>query len=121
MRDAHKISAESVHGAQLGIGDFLAIFLGMRRLVIGLALVVLGKFPPAVESPGPSTVRAAAATQPVVKMAEDDKAASHDATLTADARLAFIRRAKVWTKTDTPSKNLRTGPGGPGAFEPNEM
>jgi len=94
----------------------------MRRLVIGIALVVLFRLSPAVESSTPPTIRAAAtATHAVVKVEDDDKAVSHSATLTADARLAFIRRARVWTKTDTPSKNLRTGPGGPGAFEPNEM
>jgi hypothetical protein len=40
--------------------------------------------------------------------------------LTPQARLAAIRRAQVWTKTDVPSMDLRAGPQGPGAFAPNE-
>jgi hypothetical protein len=41
--------------------------------------------------------------------------------LTRESRLAFIRRAQIWTRTDVPTMNLRLGPGGPGAFQPNEM
>jgi hypothetical protein len=36
------------------------------------------------------------------------------------ARLAFIRRAQVWKPTDIPKMDLRSGPAGPGAFQPNE-
>jgi hypothetical protein len=40
--------------------------------------------------------------------------------LTDQARLAAIRRAQVWVHTDVPTMNLRAGPPGPGAFQPNE-
>ena len=34
---------------------------------------------------------------------------------------AFIRRAQVWSPTNVPSMDIRTGPGGAGAFQPNEL
>jgi hypothetical protein len=37
-----------------------------------------------------------------------------------DARLAFIRRAQVWAPTNVPAMDLRAGPQGPGAFQPEE-
>src|SRR5580658_5217804 len=40
-------------------------------------------------------------------------------TLTKEARLAFIRRAQVWTQTNVPQMNLRAGPQGNGAFPPD--
>jgi len=39
---------------------------------------------------------------------------------TSAARLAFIRQAQVWTATPVAEMDLRAGPQGPGAFEPNE-
>src|SRR5262249_32128464 len=41
--------------------------------------------------------------------------------LTKKARLAFIERAQIWTRTNIPMMNLRAGPEGPDAFQPNEM
>jgi len=35
-------------------------------------------------------------------------------------RASLIARAQVWTATDIPSKDLKRGPRGPGAFEPGE-
>jgi hypothetical protein len=46
---------------------------------------------------------------------------SSKTVLTADARLDFIRRAQIWAPTNIPEMNLREGPQGPGAFQPNEM
>ena len=40
--------------------------------------------------------------------------------LTRTARLAFIRKAQVWAPTHVPQMDLRAGPQGPGAFQPNE-
>jgi hypothetical protein len=68
----------------------------MRYLAVALALIVL------------------------VRAAPNEKNSSRKTTLTDESRLAFIRRAQVWTKTDIPNMNLRTGPGGHGAFEPNQ-
>src|SRR5450759_2203296 len=42
-----------------------------------------------------------------------------DPYATPEMRRAAIQRAQVWTPTDVPSMNLRTGPQGPGAFPPN--
>ena len=39
---------------------------------------------------------------------------------TKDARLAFIRQAQVWAPTDVSHMDLRAGPQGAGAFQPNE-
>jgi hypothetical protein len=41
--------------------------------------------------------------------------------LTKEARLDVIRRARVWTPTDVRSRDLRAGPGGPGAFPPGAL
>ena len=40
--------------------------------------------------------------------------------LSPEARSEAIRRAQVWKATDVPSMDLRAGPQGPGAFQPNE-
>src|SRR5206468_3740779 len=40
--------------------------------------------------------------------------------LTPDQRRAAIRKAAVWTATEVESMNLLEGPGGPGAFRPDE-
>ena len=37
-----------------------------------------------------------------------------------EARLAFIRRAQVWKPTDVPRMDLKAGPDGANAFQPNE-
>jgi hypothetical protein len=39
--------------------------------------------------------------------------------VSAEERLAAIRRAHVWARTDVPSMDFRVGPTGPGAFAPN--
>ena len=36
-------------------------------------------------------------------------------------RLQIVRRARVWSRTDVRSKNLLAGPGGAGAFQPNQQ
>jgi hypothetical protein len=40
--------------------------------------------------------------------------------LSKDARIAFIRRGQIWRPTDIAKMDLRTGPDGPNAFQPNE-
>jgi hypothetical protein len=44
--------------------------------------------------------------------------ATHENALTKEARLALIRRARVWTPTNVPMMDLRAGPQGPGALRP---
>ncbi len=39
--------------------------------------------------------------------------------VSADTRIAAIRRARVWAPVDVRSKDLMAGPAGPGAFAPN--
>jgi hypothetical protein len=42
-------------------------------------------------------------------------------SVTKEERLALIRRAQVWTPTDVPNMDLRAGPDGVGAFQPNQL
>jgi hypothetical protein len=39
---------------------------------------------------------------------------------TRDARLAFIHKAQIWSPTNVSAMDLRAGPQGSGAFQPNE-
>jgi hypothetical protein len=41
--------------------------------------------------------------------------------MTKEARLAAIRKAQVWTRTDIPAMDLKSGPQGPGAFALNAI
>src|SRR6202163_2819447 len=56
--------------------------------------------------------------KPVKKKSDKKKAARKP--LTQEARLEFIRKAQVWAPTNVPQMDLRAGPQGPGAFQPNE-
>src|SRR6202163_2781558 len=56
--------------------------------------------------------------KPVKKKSDKKKAARKP--LTQEARLEFIRRAQVWAPTNVPQMDLRAGPQGPGAFQPDE-
>src|SRR5258707_1178968 len=60
----------------------------------------------------------AAISHPSVPQNNSNKTARR--ALSKEARLAFIRRAQVWKPTDIPDKDLRVGPGGVEAFQPNE-
>jgi len=71
-----------------------------------------------MESPA-STAEAAPFTAQPSLHDQKSTTASH-ATLTRATRLAFIRKAQVWQPTDVPNMDLRAGPGGAGAFQPNE-
>ena len=42
-------------------------------------------------------------------------------TVTKEERLTLIRRAQVWKPTDVPNMEIRIGPDGVGAFQPNEL
>jgi len=42
-------------------------------------------------------------------------------TVTKEERRALVRRAQVWKPTDVPNMDLRIGPDGVGAFEPNQL
>jgi hypothetical protein len=55
-----------------------------------------------------------------LEQSDSKKHTTAERTLTKDTRLAFIQRAQVWTPADVPEMDIRTGPGGTGAFQPNE-
>src|SRR5262245_27250035 len=42
-------------------------------------------------------------------------------TVTKEERLALISRAQVWKPTDVANMDLRNGPDGVGAFQPNQL
>jgi hypothetical protein len=42
-------------------------------------------------------------------------------TVTKEERLALIRRAQVWKPTDVALMDIRSGPAGVGAFQPNQL
>ena len=48
-------------------------------------------------------------------------AATPDVHLDDNARTAFIRGAQLWSPTDISSLDLKAGPPGAGAFQPNEL
>jgi hypothetical protein len=50
----------------------------------------------------------------------DKKQTKPPKKLTEQARLAAIRKAQIWAATDVPAMDLRAGPQGRGAFQPNE-
>ncbi|HWW86789.1 MAG TPA: hypothetical protein VNZ26_24505, partial [Vicinamibacterales bacterium] len=77
----------------------------------------------------------AAASATLITGRSDTQAERHDAKhskkkktssskkelTTKDARLAFIQVAQVWAPTNVAAMDLKAGPQGSGAFQPNEM
>jgi hypothetical protein len=63
---------------------------------------------------GPTSVN-----QPSPRQNTQDRSAARR-TLSGSARQAFINRAQIWKPTYIPNMDLRKGPDGPGAFQPNE-
>jgi hypothetical protein len=53
-------------------------------------------------------------------IAEDRTTPNEEVRLDDKARTSFIRAAQIWSPTDIASLDLRAGPGGKGAFQPNE-
>jgi hypothetical protein len=66
-------------------------------------------------------VLAAARDKESQKQTADTKKKKQKELTTKDARLAFIRQAQVWVPTNVPEMDLRAGPQGPDAFQPNQM
>jgi len=54
------------------------------------------------------------------KQSDSKKDTTAGRTLRKDTRRAFIQKAQVWTPTSVSEMDLRTGPEGTGAFQPNE-
>jgi hypothetical protein len=95
----------------------------MRFDVIGrclLAFVCL-TFLPVRASTAPSAAAVRESTNDSDQKPVKKKTASHRMRLTPEARLAFIRKAQIWAPTNVPKMDLRAGPQGKGAFQPNEM
>jgi len=91
----------------------------VRRRFVGLFfLVAVATCLPLVDISTPSAV--IASDQSSIDKNRGEKTEVHPTSLTKTARRAFIQKAQVWSPTDIPRMNLRVGPTGPGAFQPNE-
>jgi hypothetical protein len=55
------------------------------------------------------------------QLGADERVRPEDVRLDGKARTAFIRGAQVWSPTNIPSLDMMAGPGGHGAFQPNQM
>jgi hypothetical protein len=55
-----------------------------------------------------------------LEQSNSKKDAIDERTLTKETRRAFIQRAQVWTPTRVSEMDIRTGPEGTGAFQPND-
>ena len=95
---------------------------GVRRLNALIGLSVLSGLT-AVAEPSQRAIGrpAAARRQEFPAVRASTKGDDRRAVLTKDTRVAFIQKARVWSPTDVSEMNVRDGPGGPGAFHPNEL
>jgi hypothetical protein len=92
----------------------------MGRIVRMLLIATLGGLFPSSAWSGQRPVHTAPASQLPASTDQHKKLPGHR-SLSRDARIAFIRRAQVWSPTNIPSMDIRTGPGGAGAFQANEL
>ena len=118
-----ELDALNVSASELNAGKLFARPSGVRWLTLGFSIVALGSLSQGVGLSVQRMVSAAATRPPTVSRRPEGRprAVSPNTTLTKHARLAFIERSQVWTTTDVPNMNLRSGPGGPGAFKPDQM
>src|SRR5262245_54211873 len=92
----------------------------MPRIVLLFPRAV-GSLLRSVGWPGQGPVRTASVEPQPFALTDQNAKNSGRRSLSKNARVAFIRRAQVWSPTNIPSMNLRSGPGGAGAFQPNEQ
>lgn len=85
-----------------------------------LLLAMLGGLVPSIASSGQDPVRTTSASS-LPASTDQYKQFDGHRSLSRDARIAFIRRAQVWSPTNIPDMDIRTGPGGAGAFAANEL
>jgi hypothetical protein len=97
----------------------MANVVGLRLLLLVLLIFI---FIPVRGSAARSRMAASVRepTQDPGQKPLEKKAATLKKPPTPAARLAFIRKAQVWAPTNVPQMDLRAGPRGPGAFQPNE-
>jgi hypothetical protein len=87
--------------------------------VLACSLIALGGWSSAAHFLLPASAQTAVG-RPPVPQDETNGTPPERKVLSKDGRLAFIRRGQVWTPTDIPHMNLRAGPDGPWALQPNE-
>src|SRR4029077_684397 len=97
-------------------GRFLAHMNRMRRIVLLALVATLGGLLPSIAWSGQDPIRTASLNQ--APAADNSKKISGSRSRSGDERMAFIRRAQVWSPTEIPSMDIRTGPGGAGAYQP---
>src|ERR1700686_703105 len=100
-----------------------------RKLMHWFALPILPAFVSVAIAWSPRPALAAAQEQqPPEKTADSGKKTADSGKkkkqkelTTKEARLDFIRKAQVWAPTNVAAMDLRAGPQGSDAFQPNEM
>jgi len=94
--------------------------LGARRFLLVAFLIGLGGWSLSARSPILAAPQTPTAGHSSPRQHDTNGTPPDRRVLSKDARLAFIRQAQVWKPTDIPQMDLRAGPAGPGAFQPNE-
>jgi hypothetical protein len=87
-----------------------------QRLVVACVVAVAGFIAPVTTH--------SAASQEAGSARQEHPSSPHrkaEARLTKQQRADFIRRAQLWQPTDVETMDLRRGPGGSGAFEPDAL
>jgi len=87
----------------------------LRHSLVLAALVTAGLAVPTVDA-ARETVE-----KPSVKEDKPQTKTKEEKPLSKQGRLAFIRKAQVWTPTDVSAMDIRSGPQGKDAFAPNAM
>ncbi len=79
----------------------------------------MGVSPPTAIAEGRGDVRTAQGASGQKPPKKKATASPKKELTTTEARLAFIRKAQMWAPTHVSAMDLRAGPQGPGAFQPN--
>jgi hypothetical protein len=88
-------------------------------MVLVFFFAAFGYLSSSAQSLTQAPMRPASVNPPSTRQETQDRSAVRNA-LTPNTRQAFISKAQVWKRTEVPNMDLRAGPGGPGAFRPNE-
>jgi hypothetical protein len=101
-------------------GSRIALVTDVRRLVLVSSLIALSGWSFAGHFPTALSAQTHVVIHPTGTQTDSNGRFTAHKILSKGARLAFIRKAQVWKPTDVAKMDLRSGPGGSGAFAPNE-
>ena len=92
----------------------------LRHSLVLAAVVTAGLAVPTVDA-ARETVEKPSLNEDKPQTKEKKPQTKEEKPLSKQARLAFIRKAQVWTQTDVSAMDIRSGPQGKDAFAPNAM